>query len=910
MTTLTAKPRPPRADEMPRSTKALVVLRALLALLACVAGCLFASAPAWAVYSRASLPPIAGVSPSEPFSSVDGLAVDASGAASDPCNGDIWVGAYPNVDEFDSAGGFLEQLSGLPENSLAVEGSTCHLYAVGREEYVAVDSSTDVHYVTSVGRQNGSNFGIVQAFNSKDELEPFSGKPAAGEAAYISGNELLGAPCGEAGSEVCYFGRDEPIAGIAVDPDGDIYIAGETDSHARSGDLGGILQRAVIDEFARSGLFIRSFEPEKALPEGLPGSPGANGGFVHLGGVAIDPTNGDLLIEDKTPEQKVIDEFTSAGAFRLQITGPRPGERFEEKPEEGVFGGGIAVSAAGDLYVTDQERHQVDVFGAGAFYPVVVTGAVTAREPGSVTVNGVVGGVENYEDKDLALSECEFEYVSEETFKLEGFADAKTKECAPDLEGQRLKEENYPVHAELENLEAGTVYRYRLLAATAKGEEGGVREGEVESFAAPDLPSVRDVSVGGVSSSWADFHAVIDPAGEDTTYQVQYVSASAYDALAGDPYAAGGVAPVPARGVGAGDAGVSVSVPVGGLSPGTSYDYRVVASNGVGVSDGEDATFATLAVSISGLPDGRSYEMLTPANKLDAEDLFGGKPGLEAQDSGEDETNYDLGYSSEDGEHFLLLSSAALGSFPTSGQDWFVFSRGTNGWSFQAAASPTLGVQSVESAVYDPADFSALGLNDALVAGGGVLLGSSPLVDLLGPPGGPYAEVHAGTNGTASEATIVGGSADLSRVVLEGPDHDLAPTPHDEKQDENSHALYEWTAAEGFRLVNASPQGGLLKCGAILGQSGETTVPEGGTHGAVSADGSRVFFTAPDPYISSGSGCWNGGGANPPQLYVREDGDQTVEVSAPEAGVREGGSNPAEPAVFVGASKDGSKVFS
>ena len=42
-------------------------------------------------------------------------------------------------------------------------------------------------------------------------------------------------------------------------------------------------------------------------------------------------------------------------------------------------------------------------------------------------------------------------------------------------------------------------------------------------------------------------------------------------------------------------------------------------------------------------------------------------------------------------------------------------------------------------------------------------------------------------------------------------------------------------------------------------------------------------------------------------MYVRENGETTVEVSAPEGG----GSPPGglQPAIYVGASKDGSRVF-
>ena len=550
-----------------------------------------------------------------------------------------------------------------------------------------------------------------------------------------------------------------------------------------------------------------------------------------------------------------------------------------------------------------------------------MTGGVSDARSGAVTLNGVVGGVEDTVAKeDLQLSGCRFEYVSDAAFKLEGFASANTKECAPALKGQRLKEEDYSVHAELENLEAGTVYRYRLVAETNPAERGISRAGAAESFAAPTEPVVEDVSVGDVSSSWADFHALIDPVGEDTTYHFEYLSMAAF-AADGDSFAGPDSAmsvPMPAADVGSGDVGVSVNVQAAGLSPGTTYDYRAVASNGVGVSDGVNGTFSTSPAVVPGLPDGRSFEMLTPPNKEDAEDMFVGLEGFEGQRRAKEglggAENFDTGYSSEDGDHFLLANTAsAFGSFPASFGDSYVFSRGADGWSFQPGASPSLGVQSGRAVVYDPFDFSAIGFHD--------FLGSSadekhvPIVNLVGPAGGPYATIESGVSKEVgevapTEATMVGGSANLSVVILESEDRELGVAKEDSKQDEQSHALYEWTAAGGLRVVNFNSEGKLSKCGAVLGQSGGSTAvaARGSTHGAVSADGARVFFTAPDPEApSTEPGCWNGAKANPPELYVREGGETTVEVSAPERGVALGGANPAEPAIFVGASKDGSK---
>ncbi len=95
-------------------------------------------------------------------------------------------------------------------------------------------------------------------------------------------------------------------------------------------------------------------------------------------------------------------------------------------------------------------------------------------------------------------------------------------------------------------------------------------------------------------------------------------------------------------------------------------------------------------------------------------------------------------------------------------------------------------------------------------------------------------------------------------------------------------------------------------CGAGLGNGG---TQGGGAHNAVSNDGSKIFFTAPDPKVQGGAGCW-GGPENvlldPPQLYMRVDGTSTVDVSAPAPDAKD---PTPYPAVYVGASADGEKVF-
>jgi hypothetical protein len=306
------------------------------------------------------------------------------------------------------------------------------------------------------------------------------------------------------------------------------------------------------------------------------------------------------------------------------------------------------------------------------------------------------------------------------------------------------------------------------------------------------------------------------------------------------------------------------------------------------------------------LPDCRAYEQVTPTDKGDAQDLFPGN-GLGRLAAATENT----GYPAADGEHFLFVAESSF-----SGGDAihssYVFSRTSQEWTMKSL-SPGPGVHSVEAKVFNPADLSDVGVEDFNFSNLPGQPQERAFNDYAGAPGGPYTTlgVIPFAAEAANDETIVGASADLSHVVLQSSDHDLAPEVAG--QDKGSLALYEASGGQ-LRAVNLASDGALLNpCGAQLGE-GESTLHNGATHNAVSSDGSKIFFTAPDPVTSHASGstagCWSPNTTpqeNPPQLYMRLDGKSTVEVSAPDPGV----SDPAgpQPAVYVGASADGSKVF-
>ena len=93
-------------------------------------------------------------------------------------------------------------------------------------------------------------------------------------------------------------------------------------------------------------------------------------------------------------------------------------------------------------------------------------------------------------------------------------------------------------------------------------------------------PAATTTAASGVTRSAAALNGTVDPNGKATSYHFEYGTTTAYGLTS-----AGGDA-------GAGEDPVAVSVPVAGLSAGTTYHYRIVASNEGDVT-GADRTFRT-----------------------------------------------------------------------------------------------------------------------------------------------------------------------------------------------------------------------------------------------------------------------------------------------------------------------------
>ncbi len=370
---------------------------------------------------------------------------------------------------------------------------------------------------------------------------------------------------------------------------------------------------------------------------------------------------------------------------------------------------------------------------------------------------------------------------------------------------------------------------------------------------------------------------------DDTHYHFEYVSEAQFNSEGGFAEALS----TPEVDLGSGVSAEAVGADLSGLQPGVVYRYRVVAGNnspGNPVVDGEEESFTAPAAVGPGsveacpnealrtgpsarLPDCRAYEQVTPVDKEGTEDIF----TADVFDEGV--------IVSEDGDHLMMrkpdLHWGANGDPKISS---YFFTRDPRGAWQMTSARPAgeTGPSVYLPALYD-SDLTQLGLESFWETG---LLSKtkSPAIELkVGPPGGPYGAVASLPRSSVPAAgALVAGSADLSKLVFRTTDRVVVPGHRSATT--SGEDLYEYSADGGVRQVNVGGDAGV--CGATMPRSNHGGAPGG----AVSADGSRVFFEAAPV----------GGCGEPEHLYMRVNGAETVDIGA---------------YAFVAANRDGTELL-
>jgi DNA-binding beta-propeller fold protein YncE len=843
--------------------------------------------------------------PNEAFGGLSGLAVDGSG-------GDLYVIDTSGAPDFTGA---AHRFSESNEYIDTIDGSatTTGSLSLFDPADVAVDSS---------GTASDGNFYVTDPGNNLVDAFDSSGAPIAS----FGDSEP---PDGQLRGLKTPTGSFSTPCGLAVEPEtGKLFVADQNNSKIWIFDSSGAyLEESVADSALQGpcGLAFSSTGEELYVRNSSNGNvlrfhrSGAND--YDFAQVIYAQNNGTPEnFEDDGPSATDVAVNTTDGHLFIDL-----GDRIAEfEPfggqilafAQGISSSGIAIdSSGGKIYATDASTSpsQIRTFStATTTLPDATTGAAVNVTGESATLNGSLDalGIE---------TQCEFEYDTAPYSPGEG-PHGQSAPCEP--AGPYFGAE--AVHADITGLAPGTTYHYRLHAESAESENDGADA----SFATDGKPIVESFSFSNVSAETAQLKAKINPAGAATTYRFEYVEQGEFEA---NGFANASKAPVPDAAIGEGNIGIDVVRTLGGLTPATKYQLRVVATNAVDVTESPAKALKTFAIpSPPGqgkfpgqgfLSADRAWELVSPPDKL-GNDVMPKTTRIRAAADGSA-----VSFSSFGGFADVQAIGVATDYLAQRSA-----TRATNGWATHAITPPQQTIPlSALFRLHEP--FYAGEFSDNFEKG--IFSAWSPLTDapnvaqlpntlylredLRSPGPGSYrllrdanqlvepiakAKALAGVNSRLADT-----SDDLEHVIFE----DRAPLrrslPLSESDGEQNIKLYKSDGPGVPDLLLAGPN-----CPGGTEPAKPCSIAATGaaankyTLRTLSADGSRAEFTTPTSPTSLKSPV-TGAASRIFQLDDRgtdsSADDATIQLDASEKEIPD----PTEQAIFETASTDGNRVF-
>jgi hypothetical protein len=852
---------------------------------------------------------VAGTPGSGPgaFTAPTFIAIDNSGGTSD---GDVYVGdAGTNaVSKFSVSGAYISTNDGSAATT-PIAGP------FGALAGIAVDASGNLW----VYDQGGNMFEFAEDGTFSTDWNSGFGVTAAGIAVDSAGNLYVvrGFPVVEkftsAGADVGEItgpGFNQPTTGLAIDPStGDLYVddGGSIIRHYDSScdPSGG--DCTVTDSFgsgnlsAGAGLAVDSSNATVyaadtgdarvgvftaiVLPDAITNPASAVQKHAATLNGHTDPAAGGDISDchfDYTDDATFTSQgYAGASTIACDQATPISSPTDVTATPTGLIAGTtyhFRLSAS-DAQGTNQGSDQTfttDPAVALIISPADPIGGSTATLNGHVDSNG--GG---------DITDCHFDYTDDATFQTQGFTGAETKACSPATPISTATD----VSADLTGLAGNTTYHVRLVATNADG----TTQSADQPFTTLPLPVIDAAFASNLTPTEADLNATINPEGLDATYHFEWGTDTSY----------GDTVPVPDGDLGSGTGDVPVTVHLSGLSPDTTYHWRIIATDANGtVGAATDHTFI-YDTSGAGLPDNRAYEMVTPAQKNGALinnnlPLFSIIADISASGS--------------------RVIAASLQCFADSDSctvargyhgSPYALTRGGGGW-LTTALAPSASQLPFSTATAISAEAgTALFLAPTQPAGEDDWYARQPdgsLVDIgpLTPPAEGAQGPAGGSAGNGSDVQFE--TADLNHVVWIGNHWPFDAT------ESNGTSAYQYAGS-------GNPQPSLI---GVSGGPGSTDLISrcstrvGGGPGVLSADGRTVYFTAGRSSQGVAQPCPGGSGANAATpvpadaLYARIDASSTVAVSqrspldctTPACQ----GSSPGD-ASFQGASTDGSRAL-
>jgi hypothetical protein len=636
---------------------------------------------------------------------------------------------------------------------------------------------------------------------------------------------------------------------LAVDPtSGDLLVADTSNKR--------------VSRYAPSGAFVSSFNGAAAVGGPFTGpldvAVGPSGevvvadsvGPLVLGRVERFASNGNWLgnLEvARTPRSVGINQATGmvsvgespragkagGGLIESFIDGEAAGEA---PLQFGLVPTGIAMdpSTGGQLYtVTNEfENQPLGNDGVEAFSPVRAPGASVLPASDVTTESADLSGEV---DAGGLLTSAHFEYSTD---KLNW---TPLPDLGP-LEGNGAVE----VHGHLANLDPNRQYFVRLVATNeSTGSTSSPRN--FTTVASP--PAVVTLPASGITAQGATLNGRVTPFGASTTFYFEYGETPSYGYRA--PIAPEGLA-------GAGRIGVGVSRTIGDLTAETTYHFRLVAKNAIGVALGPDSSFTTGTNGVTP----RVYEQVSPADKQGQ--TLNLTQNFQAAAMGNSAS--------------FVAGNASPGAVAAPAAVHLLSTRSTGGWGTLAIDPPATTTYSQSAADALTGNISedlahSLVLSNRVLAPGAVAerqnlyirdnrSGTYTFVTTLS-----LSQVSLFLHGQGS--VLYSASENWEKVVIEVSE---ALTT---EGTQGVALLYQYSTA-GLKVVSRLPGGTPIASGG------------GGSVRAMSSDGDRLAFSA------------SGGG-----VYLRENEVSTaVSVSQ-----RPGDTSAVQPARYIDSSSDGRYLF-
>ena len=210
--------------------------------------------------------------------------------------------------------------------------------------------------------------------------------------------------------------------------------------------------------------------------------------------------------------------------------------------------------------------------------PVALTQAAANINTTQATLNGIINA--NYSSTSVT-----FEYGISTNYGM-------TFSASP---GNVTGNTNTNVSAVISNLNPGTTYHFRVRATNTLGTTFGE---DITFTTLGQIPTVITQPASNVQVTTATLNGTINPNSLTTDFNFEYGLTSNYGSTAS-----------PASHQITGSSVVNVSINLNGLIGGTTYHYRVVATNQLGTAYGSDMTFTTSGLVLATLTTSAPYNI-------------------------------------------------------------------------------------------------------------------------------------------------------------------------------------------------------------------------------------------------------------------------------------------------------------